>query len=87
MNEDWRTYFDGWGGRAYIVPKVTYAPIRYLGVEQADLNIDVEAFKALNGKYIFSRVEISNAEDLSLQLKGICTDKNSPYVIYVYFCK
>ena len=66
---------------------MTYDPIRYLGVDKDDLNTDMEAFKALNGKYIFSRVEISNAENLSLQLKGIYTDESSPYVIYVYSCK
>lgn len=88
INERWSAYFDGWGGRAYIFSeKVTYDPIRYLGVDKDDLNTDMEAFKALNGKYIFSRVEISNAENLSLQLKGIYTDESSPYVIYVYSCK
>ncbi len=84
-SERMKGYFDDWGGRAYIFSEeVSYQPVRDLGADSVQIRIDTEAFKIMKGRYIFSRVEISNAEDLFLGLKGIYTDKNSPYTIYVY---
>ena len=51
-----------------------------------DIYIDGDAFKDLGGKYIFSRIELSNAEDVGLMLAGIYTGENSPYTLYVYAC-
>lgn len=82
-----QNYFDTWGARAYIFPGFdtnSYLPSRNLTLPDSKLYINTEAFKALNGVYIFSRFEISNATELSLSCEGIYTDETSPYTIYVY---
>ena len=82
-----KSYFDTWGARAYIFPGFdnnSYLPSRNLTLPDSNLYIDTEAFKALNGVYLFSRFEISNDEALSLDCIGSFTDTASPYTIYVY---
>lgn len=83
----YRNYFDTWGARAYIFPGFdsnSYLPSKNLTLPDSNLYIDTEAFKALNGVFLFSRFEISNAKELSLSLVGKYTEETSPYVIYVY---
>lgn len=80
-------YFDDWGARAYIYSgsdENTYQPVRNLTLQDESLQIDTKAFKALGGKYIFSRVKITNQEELKLSLVGSYMDETSPYTIYVY---
>ncbi len=82
-----RVYFDDWGARAYLFSgsdENTYAPYRDLGLTDYSLKIDTEAYKAIGGQYIFSRIEISNREELGLELKGVYSHDLSPYTIYLY---
>ncbi len=80
-----RAYFDDWGGRAYLFSKeITYEPERTMNTDEADLLIDPEAFQQLEGKYIFSRVSVRNADALGFEEIGVYTDEESPYEIYVY---
>ena len=84
-SEEFKTYYDDWGARAYIFSGTgenTYGPMRNLNLHNNTLSINTEAFKELKGKYIFSRVDISNQESLGLHLKGTYT--NNVYTIYVY---
>ena len=85
---DWaRSYYDDWGARAYLYSasgENTYVPYRDLGLTDESLAIDPQAFFALNGRYIFSRIKISNQEELGLELKGTYSNDTSPYVIYLY---
>ncbi len=80
-------YFDEWGARCYLYSG-TYPSItgtgRYYPYTNEDIYIDLNAFKDLGGRYIFSRVMIDNAEDTGLDLAGTYTDDASPYVLYVY---
>lgn len=83
----YQSYFDNWGARAYIFGGFdanSYLPSRNLTLPDSKLYIDTEAFKALHGVYIFSRFEISNADELSLDCAGCFTLDASPYTIYVY---
>lgn len=83
----YRNYFDTWGARAYIFPGFdanSYLPSKNLTLPDSALYIDTEAFKALNGTWLFSRFEISNAKELSLSLTGKYEGEGSPYTIYVY---
>lgn len=85
--ESFRIYYDDWGARAYLfagVDENVYEPVRNLKISDTNLYIDGEAFRALGGRYIFSRLEISNAEELGLDLRGIYTEETSPYTIYLY---
>lgn len=85
----YRNYYDTWGARAYIFPgfdSSSYLPSRGLTLPDSRLYIDTDTFKELNGVYLFSRFEISNAAELSLKLTGQSpyTLNGSPYRIYVY---
>lgn len=84
IDENHRTYYDDWGARAYIFSnEIGYDPDRYFP-ESATIRIDVNAFKELGGKYIISRVDISNANEAGIHFVGKYTDEMSPYIIYVY---
>lgn len=82
-----QNYFDTWGARAYIFPGFddsSYLPSRNLTLPDSNLYIDTASFKALDGVYLFSRFEISNAQELELTCLGSFTEETSPYTIYVY---
>lgn len=87
LNSDSREYFDDWGARAYIYSASTediYGPYYNYSVEDKNLYIDTEQFRKMGGTYIFSRIEIENATDKEFELVGTYSDKESPYVIYLY---
>ena len=48
------------------------------------LHIDGEMCRRLGGKYLFSRIKISNEKELGFTLTGTYTQEESPYTIYVY---
>lgn len=82
-----RAYYDDWGARAYLFSgsdEGSYLPYRELNLTDTTLSINSAAFKDMGGKYIFSRIEISNREELNLTLKGTYSAESSPYVIYLY---
>lgn len=82
-----RNYFDHWGGRAYMFSAtVSYGYAPEPQPDAAELNIDIAVFEELKGKYVFSRVEIVNADQLGLQLREKFEDKTFPYsyIVYVY---
>ncbi|GAB2554394.1 DUF6044 family protein [Gracilibacillus alcaliphilus] len=80
-------YFDNWGGRLYMYvadhgKNYMFTKDRNEPIEQLDIN--TEALQALGGEYIFSAVEIKNAEDLGLELADTFTQEESPWEIYLY---
>ena len=82
-----RIYFDDWGARAYLFSgsdESTYIPYRDLNLQDLELKIDPDAYREIGGQYIFSRIEISNKEELGLTLKGTYSHETSPYTIYLY---
>lgn len=82
-----QSYYDTWGARAYLYSGTDLSIVmatRSYQVSDYDIYIDTEAFNALGGKYIFSRIELSNAGETGLLPIGNYTDENSPYVLYVY---
>lgn len=87
QSEEARAYFDDWGGRAYIFSgehETVWNPARTPQATEDTLLIDAEAFEALGGKYIFSRISIRNAEELGLELVGKYQHEDSPYTIWVW---
>lgn len=85
--EESRDYYDTWGARAYLYSGTDLSIVntsRSYGVTDQDIYIDIQAFKALSGKYIFSRIELTNAEEAGLVLAGTYTHEASPYILYVY---
>lgn len=85
--EESREYFDTWGARASLYSGTDISIVsatRDYHVTDNDIYIDTDAFKALGGKYIFSRIELSNDKEAGLALIGSYTHKKSPYSLYVY---
>lgn len=86
-NEWARQYYDEWGARAFIFSgsgESSYVPYRNLELEDQRLMINADALRELQGKYIFSCIEISNSEELGIELYKTYQNSTSPYVIYVY---
>ena len=84
--EFYHTFWNS-GIRAYLFSGAgenTYQPLKQLTISDTKLYIDGDVFREMNGTYLFSRIEISNADELGLELSGEYTHETSPYVIYVY---
>ena len=82
-----KAYFDGWGARVSLYSgsdENTYAPLRVMELNDNRLVVDMDELKSLDCKYIFSRIEFSNADEIGLKLLKIYSGHNSPYTIYVY---
>ncbi len=86
--ENTRIYFDEWGARCYLYSgtddTIVMATKSMTGVTDRDIYIDTDALKDLGCKYLFSRIELSNAADVGLSLIGEYSGYGSPYTIYVY---
>lgn len=86
-NEAAKAYYDDWGARAYLVSgsgeSVSQA-LRSYEVTDRSLYIDTEAFRALGGRYIFSRIELDNAQELGIFQVGTYFHEGLPYTIYLY---
>jgi hypothetical protein len=82
-----KSYFVGWGARVSLYSgsdENTYAPLRVMELNDKRLVVDMDELKSLECKYIFSRIEFSNADEIGLTLVGSYTDDSSPYEIFVY---
>lgn len=82
-----KDYFYGWGARVSLYSgsdENTYAPLRNIELNDTRLMVDMEELKTLDCKYIFSRVEFSNADEYTMKLIDTVSGYESPYTIYVY---
>lgn len=82
-----RKYFDTWGNRCYLFvselgKKYDYEKDSTKQIHHLELNMDV--FEAMGGRYIFSAVPILNANEDQLVLLSSFDDPNSAWKIYVY---
>ncbi|MCR4903655.1 MAG: DUF6044 family protein [Butyrivibrio sp.] len=88
LSESSRAYFDEWGARCYLAYSTDQTPNMatksLTGLVSDEIYVDTDAIKELDGKYIFSRIDISNAKEQGLSLIGAYSDESSPYTIYVY---
>lgn len=85
--EESRIYFDEWGARAYLYSGTDLSIVnayRTYQVTDRDIYIDIDAFRELGGEYIFSRIDLTNAQEAGLVLEGTYTHGESPYTLYVY---
>lgn len=87
---DTAVYYDDWGARCYLYsgtedsivqPVRNYLPGK---TDSHEMMIDSAALKKMGCRYIFSRIPVSNEEDLKLHPLGIFEEEDSPYTIYVY---
>ena len=82
-----KSYFEGWGARVSLYSgddENTYAPLRVMELNDTDLYVDMDELKSLDCRYIFSRIELTNAKELGLSPAGSFTNDKSPYTIFVY---
>lgn len=80
-------YYRDWGARVCLYSgndENTYAPVRIMELEDKRLIADIDGLRDLNLKYIFSRIEFSNAEEIGIEKILDYMDSSSPYHIYVY---
>lgn len=85
--EDWRIYYGQWGARAYLYAgsgESIYNPYRNQLLSDRHLYIDGDQFRGMGGRYLFSRYELENVEELGFFLRDIYTAEGSPYTIYLY---
>jgi hypothetical protein len=89
-NQTLKTYFDQWGGRCYLFvselgKKYDFKKDSTVEIHHLDLNMD--AFKEMGGRYIFSSVPILNADEDGLLLKHTFDNPESAWKIYLYQAK
>lgn len=92
--EETRIYYDDWGARAYLYSGTDLSIVaasRNIYATDYDIYIDTDSFKELGGKYIFSRLKLTNADDAGLELvagnENGYTSEDGSYTIYVYAVK
>jgi len=86
INQKDKEYYDSWGGRLYLYNAVfNYNPTRTKVISPVKLAIDMNVFRNdFRGKYIISKVGISNSETLDIKLINRYDSEKSIYTIYVY---
>lgn len=85
-----RIYYDDWGARVYLYSGTEESVVsasKTVNTEDSILYIDMQAFKDLGGTYIFSRIEVSNTEELGLVQMGTYTAEDGSCTVYVYRAK
>jgi hypothetical protein len=89
-NHKLKTYFDKWGGRCYLFvselgKKYDYEKDSTKKIHHLEFNMD--AFRAMGGRYIFSSVPILNADEDELLLLNTFDNPESAWKIYLYKVK
>ena len=85
-----RIYYDDWGARAYLYSGTDLSIVgatKTVYATDDHIYMDGEAFRALGGVYLFSRIKLSNAEEVGLSLLGEYTAQDGSMTVYVYACK
>ncbi len=80
--------FDYWGVRAYIPSKSNRPSTSKYVIDKMqvgeELLLNMDKFKSLDGRYIFSNGEILNTDSLGIKLLDVYWHDVSKYKIYVY---
>lgn len=89
-NQTIKTYFDQWGNRCFLYVSELGKNYEFKKdstkvIQHLELNMD--AFKAMGGQYIFSAVPILNAEEDGLQFLKAFDNPQSAWRIYLYKAK
>jgi len=83
-----KNYFDSWGSRCYLfvseLEKDGFTITKDKTKKIKNFPINMEVFIEMGGQYIFSAVELFNAEEKGLILENIFTNSTSSWRIYLY---
>ncbi|WP_420912389.1 DUF6044 family protein [Mesobacillus campisalis] len=86
-NKTIRTYFDEWGGRCYLFTDELgkhYMFKKNTKRKLENLELNMEPFKEMGGRYLLSSVPIENASENGLVLDRVFDDKRSAWKIHLY---
>ncbi|WP_053364605.1 DUF6044 family protein [Bacillus sp. FJAT-27251] len=86
-NKTIRTYFDEWGGRCYLFTDELgkhYMFKKNTKRKLENLELNMEPFKEMGGRYLLSAVPIENASENGLALDRVFDDKRSAWKIHLY---
>lgn len=86
-NTNWQLYYDEWGCRAYLFSASGENLYNFGANAESipqEILINEQALKELGCDYIFSRMEITNADEMRLDFVGEYNDGDMPYSVYVY---
>lgn len=85
-----RGYFDNWGNRCYLFA-AQLAGNHYIGKNSGlvleDFSMNVNQAKEMGCEYLFSGLEILNAEEMGLEFLNCFETENSYYKIWLYRLK
>jgi len=82
-----RIYFDEWGGRCYLFTDELgkhYMFKKTSKKQLKNLELNMEPFKEMGGRFIFSAVPIMNAEENKLKLNKTFQSKKDVWKVYLY---
>ena len=88
-NEEINRYYTSWWGRRYLYnDDISYEPTRLKFNKKIELKLDMKVFtNYYNGKYILSRAEIANDEELNIELVNLYSNNDCIYEIFLYKIK
>lgn len=83
ISEKYTSYYDNWGGRAYVFSEeADYPPHRKPNTKPIDLPIDFKVARDMDIKYVISNEPLIMNDEL--YLKGTYSSSASPYTIRVF---
>ena len=82
----WQEYFDGWGNRAYLfTPELfDFMYTKHDNGVVEDIVLETAVLREMGADYVFSGVEIKNAEQLGLAHVQTFENETSPWRIFLY---
>lgn len=86
-DEGLRRYYDNWGSRAYIFTHDLGRQFLFYSGNEAlirNLDLNLDAFRDLGGRYLLSAVEIDVALNPALELLNVFDHPNSAWDIFLY---
>ena len=86
-NKKIRIYFDEWGGRCYLFTDELGKHYMFKKTSKKrikNLELNLQPFKKMGGKFIFSSVPIDNASENGMNLNKVFHSKSSAWKIYLY---
>lgn len=86
-NEAVKSYYDNWGSRCYLYSAelgLDFQILKEDNIVIQNLELDTEVLKELGCEYIFSAVEIQNAEETGLKFLEVFSGEESAIEVFVY---